>query len=314
MTKEDYYVTLGVEKNASSAEIKKAYRKLAMQHHPDRTNGDDTKFKEIKEAYETLSDDNKRALYDQYGHNQPNQNSGGFGGFGFNHADVFSTFFGQGHNQQEQQVMVSITLEESFTGCSKPISFTKDVQCNTCNGTGSKTPESIKICPTCQGHGHMMHGPMIITCPTCHGKGKTVTDPCNTCHGIGTTKQQVNTNIKIPNGIPHGTIMRGDGVIIVVNIQPHSVYTRHNLDLHMNITVDAIDAILGTSAIVTTLTGEQLKLNIAAGTQHDSLLKLSNKGITYNNNTGHILCRIKIKIPTNLNDNQIELLNQFKIE
>lgn len=315
MAKEDYYVTLGVDKNTSTADIKKAYRKLAMKYHPDRTNGDDTKFKEIKEAYETLSDDEKRALYDQFGHNPPNQGGGGFGGFsgfGFNPADMFSQFFGQGHAQPDQQIVVSVTLEEAFTGCSKPISYTKDVQCTTCNGTGSKTPNSTTTCTTCHGQGHVMHGPMIIACPTCKGKGKTITDPCNTCNGVGTTKQQINTNIKIPAGIPHGTVMRGEGIVIVVNIQPHSVYARINNDLHMNITVDAIDAMLGMSVIVTTLTNEQLKLSVAAGTQHDTVLKLTNKGMTYNSNTGHILCHVKIKIPTNLTEHQIDLLNQFK--
>jgi molecular chaperone DnaJ len=306
--KQDYYATLGVDKSTTPADIKKAYRKLAMQYHPDRTNGDDTKFKEIKEAYEVLADDNKRANYDQFGHNSPHHHHHNAGGFG----DIFSHFFRQ-DVQQSPQVTISLTLEESYTGCIKLINFVQEVVCTVCKGTGAKSPDNVVVCGMCNGSGHVMHGPMIMQCPHCNGKGKHITDSCNHCHGVGSVKTPVQSNVQIPPGIPHGTVMRGGDLTMIINIQQHATYTRNNLDLHMNIVVDAIDAMLGTSTIVTTLAGEQLKLNIATGTQPDAILKLTNKGIIYNNNTGHILCHVKIKINTNLTANQRELLTQFKL-
>ena len=308
--KRDYYEVLGVNKTASQAEIKKAYRILAKTHHPDK-GGDEAKFKEVKQAYEILSDDNKRAHYDQYGHNEPNQFGGaGFGGF--NPHDIFSTFFRQ-DTHQIQQMMITITFKQSVLGCIHPISYMKNSTCTTCNGTGASSPDKMTTCSHCKGAGHIMHGPMIMACPHCQGKGKIVTDHCKTCNGSGTKKTQINTNLKIPAGIAHGTQMRGEDLVIIIHVLPHETFTRVNNDLHANITIDAIDAMLGTSVIVTTITDEQLKLNIPAGTQPDAKLKMANKGITINGVSGHIICNIKVSIPTNLTEQQIELLNHFKV-
>lgn len=315
MGNQNYYEVLGVEKNATQDEIKKAYRKLAMQHHPDRTNGDDTKFKEIKQAYEILSDESKRANYDQFGSAEPNHFGGGFNGFGgFNPHDIFSNFFRQ-DQPTHQQIIVSVTLEESVQGCTKPINYVKTSNCDSCNGTGASSPDKIAKCGTCNGKGHIQNGPFATQCPKCNGKGKVVIDSCKTCNGTGQKKQHVSSNVKIPAGLPHGTTLSGDGLVIVINVLPHSVFTRVNLDLHMGIELDAVDAMLGTTVSINTLTaGETLKLTIPAGTQHDSVFRLANKGVTYENQTGHILCQVRIKIPTKLTEKQIELLNEFKAQ
>ena len=307
-TKPDYYELLGVAKDADKDEIKKAYRSAANKHHPDKEGGDEEKFKEIKLAYETLSDDHKRDMYNQFGSDGPPQHQG------YDPNDIFSILRRQQHQHSVAQVVVNITLEEAVTGCTKPITYKKVQQCHSCKGSGASAPDKVVACQTCNGRGQVPHPSFMglgMICDHCNGSGKRITDTCKTCHGSGSEHIQETTNVQLPAGIPNGGTLRGQDVIIIVQIQKHDVYERVGLDLYCTITIDAITAMLGTNTEITSLTGEKYKISIPAGTQYGTKLKLANKGIIFNGQLGHIICNIKITIPTNLTQVQIKLLETF---
>jgi molecular chaperone DnaJ len=323
MAKRDYYETLGVAKNASEDDIKKAYRKLAMKHHPDRNQGDGAKkseeqFKEAKEAYEMLSDAQKRAAYDQYGHAgvDPNMAGGfrggpgaeGFGGFAEAFGDIFGDIFGGGGGGQRrggggQQVYrgadlsyaMEITLEEAAHGKETQIRIPSWEQCETCHGSGAKPGTSPKVCSTCSGSGtvHLRQGFFSIqqTCPHCHGAGKVIPEPCSACHGQGKIKKNKTLEVKIPPGINEGMRIRSAGngepgtnggpsgdLYIEIRMKQHEIFERDGDDLHCTVPVGLTTAALGGQIQVPTL-GGTAEIELPEGTQHGKTFRLRGKGI-----------------------------------
>jgi len=323
MAKRDYYDVLGVAKNASEEDIKKAYRKLAMKHHPDRNQGDDAKkseekFKEAKEAYEMLSDSQKRAAYDQYGHAgvDPNMAAGGFrggpgpegfGGFAEAFGDIFGDIFGGGGAGRRggggQQVYrgadlsyaMEISLEEAAHGKDTQIRIPSWDGCETCHGSGAKPGTSAKTCSTCGGSGnvHLRQGFFSIqqTCPHCHGSGRIIPDPCLTCNGAGKVKKQKTLEVKIPAGINEGMRIRSVGngepgtnggpagdLYIEIRIKQHEIFERDGDDLHCTVPVPLTLAALGGGITVPTLAGKA-EIDLPEGTQHGKTFRLRGKGI-----------------------------------
>jgi molecular chaperone DnaJ len=319
--KRDYYEVLGVAKTASQDEIKKAYRTAAQTHHPDK-GGDVEKFKEVKEAYETLSDDNKRRNYDQFGHAGPQRGSS-TGHGGFNPNDAFSAFFrhgGQPQQPQQPQVVINITLEESIKGVTKPISFFKQHDCPECCSTtppsnlSTEKPKDNK-CPHCKGKGTVAHefiNGLQFPCPTCGGTGKVFDPNCKVCKGTGKSNKLENTSVSLPAGIVSGTVLQSADVTIIIQVLPHKIYQRAGNDLHREVEIDAIDAMLGTSLPITTLFDEKLSLTIPAGIQFGTKLRMTGKGINISGNVGNIICHVKIITPSKLSPEQIECLTKFK--
>ncbi|MET0383163.1 MAG: molecular chaperone DnaJ [Burkholderiaceae bacterium] len=323
MSKRDYYDVLGVPKNASDDDIKKAYRKLAMKHHPDRNQGDNAKaaeekFKEAKEAYEMLSDPQKKAAYDQYGHAgvDPNMARGagagaeGFGGFAEAFGDIFGDIFGgaggaggarrgaggkQVYRGNDLSYAMEITLEEAAAGKDTQIRIPSWDNCETCKGNGAKPGTSPKTCPTCSGAGtvHMRQGFFSIqqTCPNCHGTGKIIPEPCPTCNGAGRIKRQKTLEVKIPAGINEGMRIRSSGngepgpnggpsgdLYIEIRIKQHEIFERDGDDLHCTVPVPMTQAALGGGIEVPTLSG-QVEIELPEGTQHGKTFRLRGKGI-----------------------------------
>ena len=323
--KRDYYEVLGVEKGASAEEIKKAYRKSAMKYHPDRNPGDKTaeeKFKEIGEAYEVLSDDDKRARYDQYGFAgvDPNYGGGagfgggfgGFGGFG-DFGDIFGEFFGGGSRRGNAQnaprrgenvgVRLDLTFEEAAFGCEKEVSAQRIENCNTCNGSGS-ADGAIESCSMCHGSGQVrttqnfmgMTMQSSTVCPQCSGRGKIVKNPCNTCRGKGKVRRTQKIKVKVPAGVDAGQSVRvrGEGcvgfnggpngdLLAEVYIKRHPIFTRENMDVLCEVPITFAQAALGTEIEVPTLDGK-VKYEIPEGTQTGKMFLLSGKGIPAVNN------------------------------
>jgi molecular chaperone DnaJ len=323
MAKRDYYEVLGVAKNASEDDIKKAYRKLAMKHHPDRNQGDDAKkaeekFKEAKEAYEMLSDGQKRAAYDQYGHAGVDPNMAGagfrpggpgaegFGGFAEAFGDIFGDIFGgaggprRGGGQQiyrgsDLSYAMEITLEEAAHGKESQIRIPSWENCETCHGSGAKAGTSPKVCTTCNGAGtvHMRQGFFSIqqTCPHCHGTGKIIPEPCLTCSGQGKIKKNKTLEVKIPAGINEGMRIRSSGngepgtnggppgdLYIEIRVKQHDIFERDGDDLHCTVPVGLTTAALGGGIEVPTLTGKA-EIELPEGTQHGKTFRLRGKGI-----------------------------------
>ena len=318
MAKRDYYDILGVPKNAAEEDIKKAYRKLAMKHHPDRNQGegDDTKkseekFKEAKEAYEMLSDAPKRAAYDQHGHAgvDPNRGGGpgaeGMGGFAEAFGDIFGDIFnggrrGAGGGQQvfrgsDLSYAMEISLEEAAHGKDAQIRIPSWDSCDTCHGTGAKPGTSAKTCGTCNGAGtvHMRQGFFSIqqTCPHCHGSGKIIPEPCTTCSGAGKIKRQKTLEVKIPGGINEGMRIRSAGngepgtnggpagdLYIEIRIKEHDIFERDGDDLHCTVPVSFTTVALGGAIEVPTLAGKA-EIELPEGTQHGKTFRLRGKGI-----------------------------------
>ena len=317
-TKRDYYETLGVPKNASDDEIKKAYRKLAMKHHPDRNHGDtskdaEDKFKEVKEAYEMLSDGQKRAAYDQYGHAgvDPNMRGGpgaeGFGGFAEAFGDIFGDVFGGGGRGRAgggRQVFrgsdlsyaMEITLEEAAEGKEAQIRIPSWDDCGTCKGTGAKPGTKPITCTTCHGAGavQMRQGFFSVqqTCPTCHGNGKEITDPCPACDGVGRIRRNKTLQVKIPAGIDDGMRIRSSGngepginggppgdLYVEIHIKQHKIFQRDGDDLHCELTIPFTTAALGGELQVPTL-GGKAEISIPEGTQSGKTFRLRGKGLS----------------------------------
>jgi len=353
MAKRDFYEVLGVPKNAGEDEIKKAYRKLAMKYHPDRNQGEagkeaEAKFKEVKEAYEMLSDAEKRAAYDQYGHAgvDPNMRGGpggqqGFGGFADAFGVIFGDIFGQGrrpggggggrqvYRGNDLSYGMDITLEEAALGKDAQIRIPSWDECDTCHGTGAKPGTSAKTCGTCQGSGtvQMRQGFFSVqqTCPHCRGTGKIIPDPCGTCHGQGKVKHQKTLEVKIPAGIDSGMRIRSTGngepgtnggppgdLYIEIRIKQHEIFERDGDDLHCAVPVSFTTAALGGEIQVPTLQGEAA-IDLPEGTQTGKQFRLRGKGIkgVRSSYPGDLYCHVTVETPVKLTEHQRKLLREL---
>lgn len=347
MSKRDYYEVLGVGKSADKGEIKKAYKKLAMKYHPDRTQGDkslEEKFKEIQEAYEVLTDTQKRAAYDQYGHAgvDPNRGAGGFGGgnadFGDIFGDVFGDIFGGGRGGGRSRARqgsdlrynLDMSLEEAVRGKEVEIRVPTLVECDPCNGSGAKKGSSPTTCPTCKGAGQvqMRQGFFAVqqTCPTCSGKGKIISDPCTSCRGQGRVEKTKTLSVKVPAGVDTGDRIRlsGEGeagesgapagdLYVQVNVRDHKIFTREGNNLYCEVPLGFTTAALGGEIEVPTLDGK-VKLKVTPETQTGKLFRLRSKGVksVRSGSVGDLLCRVVIETPVNLSSKQKELLEEFE--
>ncbi len=348
MAKRDYYEVLGVAKNASDDDIKKAYRKLAMKHHPDRNQGEASKgseeqFKEVKEAYEMLSEPQKRAAYDQFGHAgvDPSMRGGaeGFGGFAEAFGDIFGDIFGNGRRPGPggQQVYrggdlsyaMEITLEEAAHGKETQIRIPSWENCETCKGSGAKPGTSPISCTTCHGAGQvqMRQGFFSIqqTCPTCRGTGKIIPEPCLTCHGQGRLKQNKTLEVKIPPGINEGMRIRSSGngepgpnggpagdLYIEIRIKQHEIFERDGDDLHCKVPVGMTSAALGAAIEVPTL-GGPAQIDLPEGTQHGKTFRLRGKGIkgVRSSYPGDLYCHVTVETPIKLTEHQKKLMREL---
>ena len=347
MAKRDYYEVLGVNRDASDEEIKKAYRKLAMKFHPDR-NPDNPKseeqFKEAKEAYEILSDKQKRGAYDQFGHAGVDPSAGGgpggagMGGFADAFSDIFGDIFGGGggrggrsnvYRGADLRYNLEVSLEEAARGTETRIRIPTMAECETCHGSGAKKGSEPKTCPTCAGHGQvrMQQGFFSIqqTCPKCHGTGRYVADPCPSCHGAGRVKQHKTLSVKIPSGIDEGDRIRlaGEGepgvnggppgdLYVQIHLKPHGVFQRDHDDLHCEMPISFTTAALGGEIEIPTLEGAA-KLRIPTETQSGKVFRLRGKGIKGVRSIGYgdLLCHVVVETPVSLTDRQKELLREF---
>lgn len=343
MAKRDYYEVLGVAKTAGDDEIKKAYRKLAMKYHPDRNPDNaeaEEKFKEATEAYEVLSDGEKRSMYDRMGHSAFEGGFGGGGG-GFSAEDIFSqfgdifggAFGGRGSQRQRRgsdlRYVMELSLEEAIKGVKKTITFSAPAPCNTCDGKGAKNPNDVETCKTCHGAGQvrMQQGFFAVqqTCSTCRGTGKTIKNPCNTCHGSGIQDRQQTLEVTIPAGVDNGDRVRLTGkgeamrdgqsgdLYVEVVVREHEIFQRDGADLYMDVPVSIADAALGRDLEIPTL-DSRVSLKIPEGTQTGKMFRLRGKGVKPVRSTmvGDLLCRVVVETPTNLNEKQRELLREFQ--
>ena len=350
-TKRDYYETLGVPKNASEEEIKKAYRKLAMKFHPDRNQGEDkgaeAKFKEAKEAYEMLSEPDKRAAYDQYGHagvdpnmRGPGAGPEGFGGFAEAFGDIFGDIFGQQraggarggpqvYRGSDLSYAMEITLEEAAFGKEAQIRIPTWESCETCHGSGAKPGTQAKTCTTCNGQGvvQMRQGFFSVqqTCPHCRGAGKIIPEPCTTCHGQGRVKKQKTLEVKIPAGIDDGMRIRSAGngepgtnggppgdLYIEIRLKKHDIFEREGDDLHCVVPISFPRAALGGEIEVPTLQGKAA-IDIPEGTQAGKQFRLRGKGIkgVRSSYPGDLYCHIAVETPVKLTEHQRKLLKDL---
>lgn len=347
MAKEDYYKLLGVEKNASDAEIKKSYRRMAMKFHPDRNKDNpgqsEQKFKEIKEAYEVLSDPKKRSAYDQFGHAGVEASMGGGPGFGGAESfsdifgDVFGDIFGGGARQRSSvqrgsdlRYNLELTLEEAVGGTEATVKVPVLVACGDCNGSGAQKGSSPVSCTTCHGHGQvrMQQGFFSVqqTCPTCQGSGKQIKDPCRKCYGQGRVQETKTLSVKVPAGVDSGDRIRlaGEGeagmnggpagdLYVQVQVKEHPIFTRDGANLYCEVPINFPTACLGGELEVPTLNGK-VKLKIPAETQTGKLFRLRGKGVkpVRGGVVGDLLCRVQIETPVHLNKDQKELVEKLR--
>ena len=353
--KRDYYEVLGVNRNASEDEIKKAYRKEAKKYHPDLHPGDkgaEAKFKEVNEAYEVLSDSEKKSRYDQFGHAGVDPNfgaggagAGGFGGFDF--GDIFSDIFGGGFGGfgggarrngpvrgNDVRQAVEVTFEEAAFGCKKNLNITKQEECHTCGGSGAKPGTSPVTCKRCGGRGQVQtqtRTPLgymtnVSACPDCHGTGKVVTDPCRDCRGTGRVRKTKTIEVDIPQGINDGQTMQISGggepgsrggpagdLLITVRIRPHEIFRRDEYDVHIEIPITFVQAALGATLKVPTLDGV-VEYDIPEGTQTGSVFRLRNKGVPFirGKGRGDQYVKVEVEVPKNLSQRQKEALRDFE--
>ncbi|AHN24642.1 Chaperone protein DnaJ [Gilliamella apicola] len=348
MAKKDYYEILGVSKTATESEIKKAYKRLAMKYHPDKNQDNkaeaEAKFKEVKEAYEILTDAQKKAAYDQYGHAAFEQGggagAGGFGGFsGFGGGafdDLFSDFFGGGRGRGQTasrgadlQYNMQLTLEEAANGVSKEIKVPTWVTCDNCHGQGTEKSSDVVTCDTCHGAGvvQMRQGFFAVQqeCPTCHGRGKVVKNPCKKCHGEGRVQKNKTLSVTIPAGVDTGNRIRlaGEGeaglngapagdLYVQVQINQHAIFERDGTNLHCEIPINIVLASLGGEVEVPTLNGK-VSLTIPAETQTGKMFRLRGKGIKSlrGSSVGDLYCHVVVETPVNLTSKQKELLKEL---
>ncbi len=343
-SKRDYYDILGVAKNAGEDDLKKAYRKLAMKHHPDRNPGDkaaEDKFKEAKEAYEMLSDADKRAAYDRYGHAgvDPNVGAGAnMGGFAEAFGDIFGDIFGGGrragsgpqvYRGADLKYSMEITLEQAAHGHDTQIKIPSWSGCETCHGSGAKPGTKPQACPTCSGSGtvRMQQGFFSIqqTCSRCHGTGKIIPEPCPTCDGVGKVKQQKTLEVKVPAGIDDGMRIRSSGngepgvnggpsgdLYVEIHIKPHAVFQRDGDDLHCEMPIGFATAALGGELEIPTLAGSA-SISVPEGTQSGKTFRLRGKGVkgVRSGYPGDLYCHIQVETPVRLTDAQKKLLREF---
>jgi molecular chaperone DnaJ len=344
--KKDYYELLGVNRNASEDEIKKAYRKLALQYHPDRNPGNkqaEEKFKEVSEAYSVLSDPQKRAQYDQFGHaafGEGGPFAGGFdfsGGFEDIFGDIFGEFFGTGAGGRRrgrargEDLRYNLTLkfEEAVRGAEKKIKIPRHGPCETCRGSGAKPGTAPQTCPTCRGRGQVsfQQGFFSVsrTCGQCQGQGTIIKDPCSACGGAGRVRTMHTLSIKIPPGVDNGSRLklRGEGesgpaggtpgdLYVVIQVEPHPIFIRDELDIVCEIPISFVQAALGAEIDVPTLEGK-VKMKIPAGTQSGKVFRLKGKGVKDHQGyrQGDQLVRVVVETPTRLTAKQRELLKEF---
>jgi len=344
--KRDCYEVLGVHKNASETEIKKAFRKLAIQFHPDKNQGDkaaEEKFKEATEAYEILSDAQKRAQYDQFGHagvsGAGGFSGGGFGGgspFGDIFNDIFGDIFGgnsgrRTHGRRGDDLLynMEILFEEAAFGCEKKIDVPYSKRCPACNGTGAKPGTEPKICPSCRGAGQVRYQQGFFsvskTCPQCNGEGKVVDDPCTECRGKGSIKDTKTISVKVPGGVETGSRLKisgegGQGVkggpngdlYVAISVKEHAIFQREDDNVLCEIPISFAQAALGCEIEVPTLDGK-VSMKIPDGTQSGKVYRLRGKGIPslQGYGRGDQLVIVKVETPTNLNKRQKEILEEF---
>lgn len=353
MSKRDYYEVLGVNKEASADDIKKSYRKLAMQYHPDRNPGNkeaEAKFKEATEAYEILKDDDKRAGYDRFGHQEQGSFGGsgggqGFEGFDFN--DIFSNFgdiFGEGGRRQGKKrsnsqrgsdirYNLEISLEEAFAGTNHEISFSIPTTCGTCSGSGSADNSKPINCSTCGGAGKIraQQGFFIVeqTCHVCHGSGQIIKNPCKTCRGEGRANKNKTLSVKIPAGVDDGNRIRlsGEGeagtrggaagdLYVYLTIRKHQFFTRKEEDIHFEMPLRFTTAALGGAVEIPTVDGTKAKLQIPEGTQNGDKLRLKSKGMivmSSGGRRGDMYVKINIETPVKLSAEERELLQKLDL-
>lgn len=343
--KRDYYEVLGVSRGASESEIKAAFRKLAFQYHPDRNQGDgaEERFKEINEAYEVLSDSEKRSNYDRFGQSGNGFSGQGFDGFGFEGmGSIFDAFFGGGTATASRQAPVrgndiqyslAITLEDAFSGIEKELKISRVEHCATCQGSGSKPGSQPGQCPECNGSGQVRRVQQnifgrftnISTCMRCQGEGRIITDPCPQCRGSGKENFQRSIGVKIPAGVENGTRVRlsGEGdagtkggpsgnLYINLTVKEHKLFIRDEDDILYDLSVNFAQAALGTEVDVPTLSGD-VKLKIPAGSQSGEVIKLKNKGIPHLNGhgQGNQLVKLKVVTPETLTKKQRQLFEEL---
>ncbi len=353
MSKRDYYEVLIVERMASTEEIKKAYRKLAVKFHPDKNPGDKTaeeQFKELGEAYEILSDPQKRAVYDQHGHAAFDRRSGGFArgaGGGFHDPfDIFREVFGGGGNifddlfggrsdptapqrGEDLRYDMEITFEEAAHGVEKEITVTKPERCEVCDGSGAEAGSRVKTCPTCGGRGQVITSRGIFsiaqTCPACQGAGRVIEKPCKACHGAGRRDKSSKIKLRIPGGVDTGSRLRSVGngqaglrsgppgdLYVVLHVKAHEIFQRDGDDLLCEVPVGFVQAALGTEIEVPTLSGKA-EIKIPAGTQPGTMFRIKGKGVKNVQGYGHgdLHVRVLVEVPTHLSSAQKAKLQEF---
>lgn len=348
MSERDYYEVLGVPRGADAAELKKAYRKLAMQYHPDRNPGDaeaEKRFKEVNEAYDVLKDDQKRAAYDRFGHAAFNGGGGGPGAGGFDFAsgfsDIFEDLFGMsgggrrgGRTAAQQGADVrydmEISLKEAFTGAKKTVTVPGTAACEGCSGNGAEKGSGPTTCNSCGGTGRlrMQQGFFTVerTCATCQGSGQIIKNPCTRCGGTGRTRKEKNLSVNIPAGVEEGTRIRlsGEGeagfrggppgdLYIFLAIKPHPFFQRNGHDLHCKVPIRMTSAALGDAVEVPTIEGGKVKVTIPAGTQTGHQFRLQGKGMQSmrGRGRGDMYIHVQVETPVNLTRKQKELLREF---
>ena len=342
MAKQDYYELLGVAKDASERDIRKAYKKQAMKYHPDRNKGDkksEVKFKEVSEAYEVLSDGSKRSAYDQFGHAGVDNSQGGFSGQGADFSDIFGDVFGdifgqrQGRSRQrgaDLQYNMELSLEEAVKGISKNIEIPTQVKCDSCDGSGAKPGTSAKTCSSCHGQGQvqMRQGFFSVsqTCPTCRGQGSVIESPCTKCRGQGRYEKSKTLAIKIPPGVATGDRIRlsGEGqagatggdsgdLYVQMHVKDHHIFARDGNNLHCEIPISFTSAALGGDVEVPTL-DKKVKLKIPKETQTGHMFRIRGRGVKSirNGSVGDLICKVILETPVNLNQKQEDILIEFE--
>ncbi len=356
MAKRDYYEVLGVPKGASKEEIKKAYRKLAIQYHPDRNKGDqesEEKFKEASEAYEVLGDEKKRQAYDQFGFAGVEGMGGGgaqdfssvfrdfediFGDFG----GIFDSFFGGGRSRRstrrdsaqrghDLRYDLEIEFSEAVFGAKKEISYTRNVACSACNGSGAEKGSGKKMCPTCGGSGQVRRSSgffsIASTCPTCSGEGYVIENPCNNCNGTGLVQKKQKIKVTIPPGIAGGKRINipeqgeagpnggpyGD-LYVYITVKPHEFFERDENDVYCVVPISITQATLGAEIFVSTLDTKRIKLKIPAGTQNGKIFRIRNEGVPYLHNAnrrGDFYIKILVEVPDKLSSKAKNLMKEL---